>query len=135
MSRLGTTVRKLREKKGLSMHELAVKTNLNAKYIGRLEQGKEVPSKEEVQVLARELGTNTGSLLALMPKLDENLMVYLNSNHHVVALVKAIASSNLKEDEVNKLRKLVEEQSLAYVLSPSGSSSKEAYQSVKKFRK
>ena len=117
------------------MHELAVKTNLNAKYIGRLEQGKEVPSKEEVQVLARELGTNTGSLLALMPKLDENLMVYLNSNHHVVALVKAIASSNLKEDEVNKLRKLVEEQSLAYVLSPSGSSSKEAYQSVKKFRK
>lgn len=135
MSRLGSTVRKLREQRGLSMHELASKTNLRAAYIRRLEQGKEMPKTEEVRALARELGAS--NLLTLIPKLDENLIVYLNNNYHVVALVKAIASSSLKENEINELRQHIEEQNLGHVLFllSSAPSSKEVYEPVKKLKK
>ena len=113
MSRLGNTVRKLREDRSLSMHELALRIKLSAEYIRRLEQGKELPNKKEIEALARELRTDQKNLLALMPRLDENLIVYLNSNHHVIQVVKAIASSNLKKDEIDILRQMIEGESLS----------------------
>jgi transcriptional regulator with XRE-family HTH domain len=137
MSRLGTTVRKLREEQSLSMQELAAKTNLRAEYIRRLEQGKELPSKRQIETIARELKTNPENLLARTPKLDENLVVYLNSNPQVVELLKASASASLKKEEVDGLRKLIEEQkfNLSYVLNTGVSQETNRFQKQRKKEK
>lgn len=116
MSRLGMTVKQIRKQKGLSVKELAIKVNLIPGYINRLEQGKELPDKRTILSLAKGLETNPNRLIGLMPKLDENLVVYLNQHPHVIELVRAIASSNLGEGQVSQLKALIEEDSITYML-------------------
>lgn len=52
MSYLGTRLKELRRKKGLSLRELGEKINMNYSHLSRLENGQKIPSLETVELLA-----------------------------------------------------------------------------------
>lgn len=116
MSRLGTSIGQLREQRGLSIEELAMRVGERPNYINRLEQGKVLPNKTVITAVARALEVNPNRLLGLMPTLDENIIVYLNQNPHVIELIRAIASLGLGEEQIAQLKELIEKDSISYML-------------------
>lgn len=53
--RLGKRLRELREKKGITQEELALKAGLNRAYTGYIERGERNPSTETLSKIARAL--------------------------------------------------------------------------------
>lgn len=60
---LGNRVQKARKKMGLTQEELADKIGVRRVYMGYVEQGRNTPSLETLQKLARALGVSLGSLI------------------------------------------------------------------------
>lgn len=56
MSYLGSKIKELRQKKGLSLRELGDQINMNYSHLSRLENGLKVPSLETVELLAGYFG-------------------------------------------------------------------------------
>jgi transcriptional regulator with XRE-family HTH domain len=70
---LGQTIRELREKKDLSMRELAKKLDLSPAFLSDVELGRRHPSDETLAKIARMLGVPVGELRTLdtRPAVDE----------------------------------------------------------------
>lgn len=60
---LGSTVRRLREKRGLSQKGLALKASVTMETIGRVERGKGNPCLETLWAIAAALDTTLGELV------------------------------------------------------------------------
>ncbi|WLR53593.1 helix-turn-helix transcriptional regulator [Mesobacillus subterraneus] len=52
MSYLGSRIKELRQRKGLSLRELGEEINMNYSHLSRLENGQKVPSLETIELLA-----------------------------------------------------------------------------------
>lgn len=62
-ARVGSTVRKLREQKGITVTELARASGLSPAHISEIERGRTAPSVRTVEKLARALGVSPGVLV------------------------------------------------------------------------
>lgn len=62
-ARVGSTVRRLREQKGITVTELARATGLSPAHISEIERGRTAPSVRTLEKLARALGVSPGVLV------------------------------------------------------------------------
>jgi transcriptional regulator with XRE-family HTH domain len=60
---MGTTLRRLRRKRGLSQAELADKADLSREYVNKLEAGRHDPPLSTILALAKALRVRAGRLL------------------------------------------------------------------------
>lgn len=67
----GLKIKILRQAKGISLSELAEKTDISVSYLNEIEKGKKYPKTDKISVLAKELDTNYDWLVSL--KLTKNL--------------------------------------------------------------
>ena len=58
--RIGPAIRRLRQQKGLSLSDLAQRTDISVSYLSRLEKGRSVPSFTLLSRLGQELGVDIG---------------------------------------------------------------------------
>ena len=58
---LGKKIQKKRNERGLTQEELADKVNVSRAYIGYIEQGRNTPSLEVIEKIARVLKTSISS--------------------------------------------------------------------------
>ncbi len=68
---LGESIRAMRESKGLSQEELAVKLNVVRQTVSKWERGLSVPDADLLVRLSEELGTSVGTLLGEVPEEGE----------------------------------------------------------------
>lgn len=68
---LGFKVKQLRQERGLSLSDLAQKTNISVSYLNEIEKGKKYPQAEKIAVLASALGVSYDWLVSL--KLNKKL--------------------------------------------------------------
>jgi transcriptional regulator with XRE-family HTH domain len=61
--RLGTTIKRLRERKGLTQAALADRANLHRVYVAQIETQTKVPSLAALERLAKALGVRVTKLL------------------------------------------------------------------------
>jgi transcriptional regulator with XRE-family HTH domain len=66
-SRFGSTVRSLRDERGLSQEELAERAGLHRNYIGGVERGERNIALENIVKLAKALSIPTKDLFADIP--------------------------------------------------------------------
>ena len=58
--RIGPAIRRLRQQQGLSLSDLAQRTDISVSYLSRLEKGRSVPSFTLLSRLGQELGVDIG---------------------------------------------------------------------------
>lgn len=58
--RIGPAIRRLRQLQGLSLSDLAERTDISVSYLSRLEKGRSVPSFTLLSRLGQELGVDIG---------------------------------------------------------------------------
>lgn len=58
--RIGPAIRRLRQMQGLSLSDLAERTDISVSYLSRLEKGRSVPSFTLLSRLGQELGVDIG---------------------------------------------------------------------------
>jgi transcriptional regulator with XRE-family HTH domain len=58
--RIGPVIRRLRQQQGLSLSDLAQRTDISVSYLSRLEKGRSVPSFTLLSRLGQELGVDIG---------------------------------------------------------------------------
>lgn len=58
--RIGPAIRRLRQHQGLSLSDLAQRTDISVSYLSRLEKGRSVPSFTLLSRLGQELGVDIG---------------------------------------------------------------------------
>lgn len=68
--KFGPILRKLRNDKGLSQHDLAAKLEISRSHIGRLETGEKQPSLAMLFRLAAALDVPAATIIAAMEKSD-----------------------------------------------------------------
>jgi tetratricopeptide (TPR) repeat protein len=103
MSTIGTRVRELRQRKGLSQQALAG-DGVSAGYVSLIESGKRVPSTATVERLARRLGVQVDELLvddrplaADRAHIDANFARLALSNGQPAEAVRALSKVPLKD--------------------------------------
>ena len=69
---LGALLRARRVSAGLSLRELAARTNVSNAYLSELERGRHEPSLRVLRAIAGALGTPLGSLLVSAGVLDDD---------------------------------------------------------------
>lgn len=62
---LGFKVKQLRQERGLSLSDLAQKTNISVSYLNEIEKGKKYPQAEKIAALAEALGVSYDWLVSL----------------------------------------------------------------------
>ena len=60
---LGKRVRRYRHKKGLTQEDVAFKVGISRAYMGYIEQGRNVPSLEVLQKVAKAIGAKLSDLV------------------------------------------------------------------------
>ncbi len=65
MNKFGSQIRKLRERKKLTLRSLAEQANLSYSFIASLEKGRYNPSRESIYSLAKPLDADVNELLML----------------------------------------------------------------------
>jgi len=60
---LGSRIQKYRLRRGLSQEDVAFKVGISRVYMGYIEQGRNVPSLEILQKIARVIGVNLKELV------------------------------------------------------------------------
>lgn len=63
MSYLGSKIKELRKRKGLSLRELGEEINMNYSHLSRLENGQKIPSLETIELLADYFGVKASHFL------------------------------------------------------------------------
>lgn len=63
----GARIRRLREKNGWSLSELANRANISRSYLAQVESGKSAPTEEKIIQLANALGARPSELLGEQP--------------------------------------------------------------------
>ncbi|GAB4127471.1 MAG: hypothetical protein OHK0045_19970 [Raineya sp.] len=61
----GFKIKQLRQEKGLSLSDLAQKTNISVSYLNEIEKGKKYPQAEKIAILAEALGVSYDWLVSL----------------------------------------------------------------------
>jgi transcriptional regulator with XRE-family HTH domain len=92
-STFGNKIRRLREKSGLGLRELAERVGISATYISVLErdQAKTPPSEDVVVKLARVLGCSQDELMALSGRISDDVKkVILKHPREVSRLLLAV---------------------------------------------
>jgi transcriptional regulator with XRE-family HTH domain len=59
---LGTNLRKIREKNGLTQAQVAEKANIHVNFYARIERGEENPSYETLEKIAKALKTKSSEM-------------------------------------------------------------------------
>ena len=72
LASLGRAVRRMRERQGMSIDELAVATDISRKRISALETGHLDPTYELLLALAKGLATQPSALVGLAEQLEES---------------------------------------------------------------
>lgn len=70
---VGEKVREIRNKKKLSLRQLAAMTDMNHAYLSRIENGKVQPSVESLTKIAKALGCDVADFFEKKMEVDEEL--------------------------------------------------------------
>ena len=82
--RIGPAIRRLRQQQGLSLSDLAQRTDISVSYLSRLEKGRSVPSFTLLSRLGQVLGVDIGFFVETereAQSVDEMLEVSLGRTH------------------------------------------------------
>ena len=104
METLGKKIRELREKKDLSLRELAKRLNLSAAFLSDIELGRRFPSDEVLENIAGALDISVESLKSFdqRPPIDE-LKKLTETNPRYGFAYRKLVDSNFTPEELIKL--------------------------------
>lgn len=103
MKTLGQTIRELREKKDLSLRELAKKLGVTAAFLSDIELGRRFPSEKVFSNMAKELGTPLEDLRSYDTRAPlEDLRRLANSNPLYGIAFRKLIDKEIPPEELMK---------------------------------
>jgi transcriptional regulator with XRE-family HTH domain len=98
-SRLGETLRKLREEKKLGIKTVAPKAAVTYSYLSKIENGHKHPTKELVEKLCEIYGADQDEVISMLGELPEDIQRIIQKNGREVfdLLRKKYGLKDLKE--------------------------------------
>jgi transcriptional regulator with XRE-family HTH domain len=104
----GATVRKLREQQGISLRKFAEQVGISPTFVSKVERGDFAPPGEEkVRRMARLLGQDEDSFLALAGKVSSDLPEIVQDRPQLMATFLRKAGK-LSDESIQKLLKQME---------------------------
>ncbi|MDR7400348.1 MAG: helix-turn-helix transcriptional regulator [Armatimonadota bacterium] len=109
---LGTLIRRARLEQRITLRHLASRLGVAPAYLSDIEKDRRTPSYRVLAGLAQELGLDLDEVLARAGRLDPKTKEYLTSaaSPALVRLLRAIARTRLRDEDLLKLAEAVERQ-------------------------
>ena len=105
---LGGELRQARNARGLSLQQLAVRVQKTQAYLSDIELNRRIPAETVMADLARELEFDLDRLMALGARLGADTEAYLKEHPLAVEVVRAMARTELNDDQLRELKAHVE---------------------------
>ncbi|MDE0804525.1 MAG: helix-turn-helix transcriptional regulator [Acidimicrobiales bacterium] len=109
---LGTRLRARRRAEGLTLAEVAERSELSLPYVSNLERGRGNPTIEALQALARALGTTLGALVGdeaefdpfelVMAEAPKSLIAFSRSSRFTDQIDKLAEQQGVQKDELKR---------------------------------
>lgn len=74
---VGHNIRRIRQSRGISQENLALKADMNPSYVGQVERGEKSPTIDSLEKIARGLDVDLEVLFRFNPKIEVREMTYL----------------------------------------------------------
>jgi transcriptional regulator with XRE-family HTH domain len=109
MKTLGERIRELREKKDLSLRELAKKLDLSAAFLSDVELGRRFPSDDVLRKIAKQLNQTVEELKTFDTRAPiEALKRLISSNPLMGVALRRVVEKNVSANDLIELLKKVE---------------------------
>jgi transcriptional regulator with XRE-family HTH domain len=106
MKTLGQYIRELRDKKDLSLRELATKIDCSAAFLSDIELGKRFPSEQVLLLIAKVLGVSSDELKKYDVRGDvENFKKVSQTDPNYAFAFRQMRDKNISAEEVLKMLK------------------------------
>lgn len=99
---LGSIIREAREAKRLTLREAAAITGITFSYIGKLENGKYVPSREKIDTLAKALDLDKNILMLLAGYATDDALKPTDNETKRIPMLHNMKAENLTIKYMNK---------------------------------
>lgn len=109
MDSLGSTIRRARLTKNLSLREVSRRLSISAPYLSDIELDRRIPAESVMKGLSRILEIEMTELIVRAGKLDEKMKRYLRKRPLALRLVAILAETNTKDAVLQKLLVTVEQ--------------------------
>jgi len=106
---LGEVIRGQRVNKGLGLREMAKALNKTLWYLSDIENDRRVPSEDVLGKIAKMLAIDFNILMALGGRFGDDAERYMKRHPTAGVLFRKITEGNLKDNELQKLLKQVED--------------------------
>lgn len=112
---IGKHIREIRKKKGLTLEQLADKSNLSLTYTGDIERGKTEPSLKSLKKIADGLGVGLYYILSPLEKNKKSFLLENIGDENLKNFLKSLASGGHKETEfITRMIKMISEEFVKY---------------------
>jgi transcriptional regulator with XRE-family HTH domain len=106
---LGEVIREARDKKDLSLRDLAKKLDKTPSYLSDIENDRRIPAEDMLQDLARLLDLDFDDLMARAGRLGEGAVRYMMKTPAAGMLFRKVSAHNLQEEQLKQLAAQVDE--------------------------
>lgn len=106
---LGDVIREARDKKDLSLRDLAKKLDKTPSYLSDIENDRRIPAEDMLQDLARLLDLDFDDLMARAGRLGEGAVRYMMKTPAAGMLFRKVSAHNLQEEQLKQLAAQVDE--------------------------
>jgi transcriptional regulator with XRE-family HTH domain len=104
---LGETIRRARLAKKWSLREFAKVLEVTPSYVSDIDHDRRVPSEHVLKAIALLLDLDEARLMVKAGRLYESTERYVEDHPVILALIEAIAWSELRDEEVERLIRIV----------------------------
>ena len=106
---LGDMINGARVEKGMGLRALARELDIVPSYLSDIENNRRVPSEAVLRDLARVLDLDFERMMQRAGRLGEDVERYLQENRRAGQLFRRIAASQLDQDALRELERLVDD--------------------------
>ena len=101
----GERIRRVRTEKKLGLRQAALKANISATFLSRVENEKEaaVPSEETIRKLAEVLGDSFDELMQLAGRIPTSVKDYITADPGMPEFLRRAKESNLSSEQLMAL--------------------------------